>query len=185
LSKIIECFSTKLVTRITLYINKIVDEIDENGMVVKQTMFDEQQNVNVTLRKYKNTNDILKVMSDAKLKYIDSDGYLFMVTDENNRLGVKLIPEPEKQNILSKIKVEDNFVYGQKEASYNEEIFEKIVMVHNKVKEYEPGGDLLPIDNAINAIKRSYKNTGVISKDDLKWLNKVYNKLLRRDKYGN
>ena len=188
MAKIVECFSIKPITRITLYINEIVDEVDENDVIVQKISVDTQNQISVSSQRYNNFNDILKDMSHLKLKYIREKGYLFLVTDEKTLFGCQFVPEIKLGNysILSKIKVEDNFVYGQHEDSYNEEIFKKIDVVYKKVEmEVENDITLKPLQDTINGIKRSYKNTGIILKDDLKWLNKMYSQLNKEKRDGN
>ena len=125
----------------------------------------------------KSLSDKQDEISKVKMKYVDEPGYLFIVTDgmDNNLLGLKFITE-QKDEQLHKIKVEDNYIYGGDDCVvYNSDIMEKIDAVYERVKSLENEERNL-IAKTINAMKRSYKNTGIISRQDLKWLNAVYNK---------
>ena len=94
-------------------------------------------------------------------------------------VGSLFLPSDEEYNFdnLTKITIEGNTIFQRtEEISVNTEILEKIKLVRSKVKSSHKDFDYLkPIEVAIGSIERSYINTAIISKDDLKWLNKIYN----------
>lgn len=174
MATIVECFSDKSITQITLHGAKIVDRVDENGMVYKEKEVGIVFNIDVSSPLYKSKIDIQNKISEEKLKYVNKDGYLFLVTNGRDKLGIRFLHKVTQNNIIQLIKVGENSIYGEDEIKFDEYIFEKIDIVYKKV--LETTSDLDTLLHTIHAMKRTYKNTGIITKDDLTWLNDIYKK---------
>lgn len=179
MATIVECFSTNNVARITLHGAKIVDCVDENGMIFKEKDVGIVDNLDVTLSPYKSYKDIQDKMSEMKLKYVNQDGFLFLVTDECNLFGSRFLHKVTENNIVSLIKVGENNVYGDEESTYDENLFQKIDIVYRTLVDEGEKPDSTETEillKTIHSMKRTYKNTGIITKDDLVWLNDIYKK---------
>lgn len=171
---IVECFSDKSITQITLHGAKIVDRVDENGMIYKEKEPGIVIDIEVASPIYKSKSAMQEKMSAEKLKYVNKDGYLFLVTDGCTKLGIRFLHKVGETNIIQLIRVGANSIYGEDEVKYDEYIFEKIDIVYRKILQILSENDI--VAKAIKAMKRTYKNTGIITKDDLIWLNDIYKK---------
>jgi hypothetical protein len=121
--------------------------------------------------------DISGLISDSKLRYCDSDGFLFIATNRISLFGVNFIPSTVECDVrnISTISVEGNIIFEYDLPECNSQILKKIDLVHDRVFSFE-GDSFEPTLKTIMAIKKSYENTSVISADDLTWLNYIYNK---------
>ena len=177
MATIVECFSINNVARITLHGAKIVDNVDENGMIFKEKDVGMVENLDVTLSPYKSYKDIQDKMSEMKLKYVHQDGFLFLVTDECNLFGSRFLHKVSENNIITMIKVGENCIYSEDESKYDENIFQKIDIVYRTLSDEGNKPDSSEKElllKTVQSIKRTYKNTGIITKDDLTWLNDIY-----------
>jgi len=180
--KIIECYSDKLITRGTLYVDVQEWVSDDNGLNIG-TVTAKQKNINISLSPCK---DIKSIMFNRKLESMDKEGFLFLASNikdnptENKGVYGSLFlafNDEYNYNNLTKLTIEGNVIYQRsEEVSVNSDILSKIEIVRSKIRTSHKDFDYLkPIEAAVISIERIYVNTAIISKDDLKWLNKVYN----------
>jgi len=194
-AKIIECFSISPSIKFTIYCKKIVEFLENNGMIIQALQDESPFTVNINLKAHNfGIQDIKKRMFDIKRRAINENGFVFLVTNEKDLFGYQIV-HPEKFNslIVREIKVGRNTVYVDDKYSnggelYDEKLLGKIEAVYDRIDQIKMDPDrnysnLKIIKDAVNVIKTNYTNTGIITKDDLRWLNKIYNKV--ENEYGN
>lgn len=176
MAKIVEFYSNKLVTKVSLSISYYKTTYNTAGIGIQKIMLKHKKiAVCSSIR-----TDINGLASDSKLRYCDSDGFLFISTNGINLFGASFIPstlECDARNI-HKISVEGNIIFEYDLPKCNSDILKKIDLVHGRISLCDGAGSdtYEPTLKTIMGIKKSYENTSVISKEDLSWLNMIYNK---------
>jgi hypothetical protein len=171
--KIVEFYTEKLIARVTLYISVAQYHANKQGHYIGR-MVDKQKNISVSLSKCENVKDMI---SRKKLENFGKEGILFLASNEKNLFGSFFLPgdfEYIFENIR-KLSVDGHIIYQQVEQlSVNNKILRKINEVHDIIALHEDK-ESKSVEDTVGAIKKSYENTAVIAKEDLKWLNKIYN----------
>ena len=173
--KIVEFYTEKLIARVTLYIDVVKYHADKTGQYVGQ-MATKQKNINVSLSECK-TIKVKDMISSKKLDYFGREGILFLASNEKNLFGAFFLSDDFEYNFenLTKMTVEGHIIYQKTEQlSVNDKILKKINEVYDMIVLHEDK-ESMSVEATVDAIKRSYKNTAVIAKADLEWLNKIYN----------
>ena len=171
--KIVEFYTEEYIARVTLYISVAKYHADKQGYYIGQ-MVDKQKNISVSLSECENVKDMI---SRKKLDNYGKEGILFLASNEKNLFGSFFLSDDSEyifENIR-KLSVEGHIIYQEAEQlSVNDKILKKINEVYNMIILHEDK-ESKAVEATVGAIKKNYENTAVIAKEDLKWLNKIYN----------
>jgi plasmid maintenance system killer protein len=172
--KIIETYSHKTAADIEI---SYEENIYKNGIGILSYVPKTLPGFRIYTIPYKTAREVEEKILKAKLELIKSNEntVLLIIKGANNKLAILRGIEAN----LYSIKVNGiPFFQYNKEIKIDKKLLDKMNLIYNMTLKIDRAGfDALSM--TIDSIIKSYKNTATVSKEDLLWLNEIYNKYKR------
>ncbi len=181
--KIIEAYSSKIMPEIQIEQISWQNVTDKNGIITKKYIPTKLVPFKLKTSPYNSISEINSTILKAKMNAINTEnnGVLLIIRHDEKNLCIaqrNLVGDCVQLYSLSVNYIQ--FYTYDKIFIINEELLHKMNKIYNLI---------LKMDNerfnvlklTLDTIINNYKSSGVISKDDLMWMNTIYNKY---KKYG-
>ncbi len=175
--KIIETYSDKISSEVQIVSLSNLQKYDINGVLVSAVVTNSMMPFNIKTSRYNSNKERELAILRAKLDVINlkKNGILLIIRNEisNAAMTVRLFEDELHSVIVNHIE----FYKIHKEININSEILKKLKKLSNILRNsYNIDKEITAIAVVTDSILKSYISTGLISRDDFRWLNEIYKK---------
>lgn len=175
--KIVETYSDKIRADVEMQTIAWATTTDANGVVVSAYAPETIPVFQVQTRLYKSEKDRDAAILKAKLDIVklDTDTVLLIIKHEKKNVAILTRPISGNNVQLHSVKINGIPFYQYiKNTEIDKKMLGKMNLIYDTISKIDKEG-FEALSLTINGIIKSYANTGVVSKKDLVWLNKIYN----------
>ena len=176
--KIIEVYSDKIIADVKITSTILEIGSDRNGLIML-TPTDTVKEFKIQTSQHQSLLARERAVISAKLaaiNKIENDKVLIIVRNGDRNLASTYRHLDGNQPKLKEVSVNKiPFYKAKREVNIDKKILDKMNMIYNVVSAVD-FTDTQILIKTVDSIIKCYKDTGVITKNDLTWLNSVYNK---------
>lgn len=176
--KIVETYSHKILADVKIETITYQNITDANGLTVSIYSTSALPEFKARTSPHKSSNDRELVILRGKMNVVDckDSGLLLIIRHDTKNLSmIKKYFVGTSVQLNSVIVNGIPFYTNNKEIEINKELLDKMILIHNTIDRINKK-DFKLLSKTIYTILQSYSNTGIVSKEDLVWLNGIYNK---------